>query len=336
MSIEYPSLDTPTAGAIRFNTDSSHLEIYDGNQWVNALASSPELRTGGTRGLWWNGYEGSSNINKIEYINVDTTGNATDFGDSTVTARQRGSLASRSRSLGFGGYADPGANTDTIDYITIASTGNSSDFGNLSAATSEMPRGISNSTRGIIAGGQSPGSTDTIEYVTIATTGNAADFGNLTVSRGGMAGNGGSPTRGVFGGGNPNTNVIDYITISTLGNAADFGDLTQARRNGSCGQTSNAVRCIFFGGQTPTIVTTTDYITIASLGNALDFGDIGSTSCQIGGCASPTRAVWAGGYSPGSQIEYVQIMTTGNATDYGDLGAARQQPAGSSNGHGGL
>ena len=91
-----------------------------------------------------------------------------------------------------------------------------------------------------------------------------------------------------------------------------------------------------FGGQTPTIVTTTDYITIASLGNALDFGDIGSTSCTIGGCASPTRAVWAGGYNPGSQIEYVQIMTTGNATDYGDLGAARQQPAGSSNGHGGL
>ena len=85
MAIDYPSLDNPTAGAFRFNTDSSHLEIYDGNQWVNALASSPELRTGGTRGLWWNGYEGSSNINKIEYINVDTTGNATDFGDSTVT-----------------------------------------------------------------------------------------------------------------------------------------------------------------------------------------------------------------------------------------------------------
>ena len=249
MAIDYPSLDTPTAGATRFNTDSSQLEIYDGNQWVHALTTSPELHTGGTRGLFWNGYEGSSNINKIEYINLDSTGNATDFGDSTVTARQRGSLASRSRSLGLGGYADPGTNTDTIDYITIASTGNASDFGNLSAATIEMPRGISNPTRGIIAGGQNPGTTDTIEYVTIATTGNAADFGNLTVARGGMAGNGGSPTRGVFGGGNPVTNVIDYITISTLGNAADFGDLTQGRRNGASGQTSNAVRCIYLVGK---------------------------------------------------------------------------------------
>ena len=141
MAIDYPSLDNPTAGAFRFNTDSSHLEIYDGNQWVNALASSPELRTGGTRGLFWNGMESSpvNNVNKIEYINLDTTGNATDFGDSTVTARQRGSLASRSRSIGFGGYANPGANTDTIDYVTIASTGNETDFCNLSDAKCDIP-----------------------------------------------------------------------------------------------------------------------------------------------------------------------------------------------------
>ena len=47
--MEYPSLDTPTAGAFRFNTDSDQLEIYDGNQWTGVLATSPELQTGGTR-----------------------------------------------------------------------------------------------------------------------------------------------------------------------------------------------------------------------------------------------------------------------------------------------
>ena len=36
---------------MRFNTDSSQLEIYDGNQWTGILATSPELQTGGTRGL---------------------------------------------------------------------------------------------------------------------------------------------------------------------------------------------------------------------------------------------------------------------------------------------
>ena len=50
--MEYPSLDKPTAGAFRFNTDSSQLEIYDGNQWTGVLATSPEQQTGGTRGIF--------------------------------------------------------------------------------------------------------------------------------------------------------------------------------------------------------------------------------------------------------------------------------------------
>ena len=39
------------AGAIRFNTDSSQMEIWDGNQWTGILARSPELETGGTRAV---------------------------------------------------------------------------------------------------------------------------------------------------------------------------------------------------------------------------------------------------------------------------------------------
>ena len=40
MSMEYPSLDSPTAGAIRFNTDSGTLEIYVDAEWHNILAVS--------------------------------------------------------------------------------------------------------------------------------------------------------------------------------------------------------------------------------------------------------------------------------------------------------
>ena len=47
--MEYPSLDKPKAGAFRFNTDSSQMEIYDGNQWTGVVSDSPELQTGGTR-----------------------------------------------------------------------------------------------------------------------------------------------------------------------------------------------------------------------------------------------------------------------------------------------
>ena len=78
--MEKPSLDTAKAGAIRFNTDSSQLEIYDGNQWVGIQATSTVLQTGGTRGF----RAGGSNPNKVKNIdrfNIYKIGNETDFGD---------------------------------------------------------------------------------------------------------------------------------------------------------------------------------------------------------------------------------------------------------------
>ena len=48
---EIPSLDKPTSGSIRFNTDSSKLEIYNGEAWWEIDATSPQHQTGGTRGV---------------------------------------------------------------------------------------------------------------------------------------------------------------------------------------------------------------------------------------------------------------------------------------------
>ena len=82
--MEYPSLDTAKAGAIRFNTDSSQMEIYDGNQWTGILSSSPELRTGGGRGVAAGGNNPAA-IDTIEYITISTAGNSIDFGNLTAT-----------------------------------------------------------------------------------------------------------------------------------------------------------------------------------------------------------------------------------------------------------
>ena len=68
--MEKPSLDTAKAGAIRFNTDTSQMEVYDGNQWTGILGTSPEQQTGGTRGLFYGGNT-PSNRDRIEFINVD-------------------------------------------------------------------------------------------------------------------------------------------------------------------------------------------------------------------------------------------------------------------------
>ena len=338
--MEYPSLDKPNAGAFRFNTDSSQLEIYDGNQWTGVLATSPNQQTGGTRGLFMGGDNGST-TNVIEFINISTTGSATDFGDLTEACSRGGGCASRTRGIRGGGRTPTTINT--IDYVTIASTGNAIDFGDRTE-TQKLNFGLSDQTRGLFGGGYKPARSDVIDYITIASEGNAVDFGNMVTDTDRLCG-AASPTRGIIGGGvtpADGVNTIQYVIISTLGNAADFGDLTKVKFQFSA--CANAVRCVFGGGRTPVSPDTgapdddMDYITIASLGNALDFGDwYHGNSTRSCSAASPTRGTWAGGGpSLTNIIDYIQIMTTGNTIDFGDLNTAVQNQMGCSNGHGGL
>ena len=45
INMEYPSLDKPKAGAIRFNTDSSQVwRFMMENQWTGVLATSPDYK----------------------------------------------------------------------------------------------------------------------------------------------------------------------------------------------------------------------------------------------------------------------------------------------------
>ena len=69
---EYPSLETATSGSFRFNTDSSKLEIYNGDQWWEIDSTSPELQTGGTRGLFGGGEAPSlqDRIDSVSYTHL--------------------------------------------------------------------------------------------------------------------------------------------------------------------------------------------------------------------------------------------------------------------------
>ena len=201
------------AGAIRFNTDSSQMEIYDGNQWTGILATSPELQTGGTRGLRM----GGNTVDVIDYFNIDTTGNAIDFGNLTGSRGATGQgFASRVRGFQAGGYNHSlGGYLNNIDFFSIPTTGNASDFGDM-LANKQGIGALSSSTRGIINSGTDAGSTiNVIMYVTMSTTGNALDFGDLSVARGyarGVA----SQTRGesICGYAPGSSEVIDIIKIS--------------------------------------------------------------------------------------------------------------------------
>ena len=77
--MEQSPLQPTPVGAFRFNNDSSNLEYYDGNQWVNITSTSPDAQTGGTRGVIHVGQDNTTLVDNIQYINADTTGNATVF-----------------------------------------------------------------------------------------------------------------------------------------------------------------------------------------------------------------------------------------------------------------
>ena len=205
-----------------------------------------------TRGIFFNGFNPAAaptgyggNTNVIEYIEIATTGNAKDFGDSSQVKRAVGSgCASPTRGVFGGGFTgNLAAITATIDFVTIPTLGDATDFGDLTGQRTNLS-GCSNSIRGVFIGGMTGTSPytylNTIEYVTIATTGNSANFGDLsTTNRDNYAC--ASPTRGVAAGrydGSTRYNVIEYIIINTEGNSVDFGDLTGNRAAG--GACSNA------------------------------------------------------------------------------------------------
>ena len=337
--IENPSLETATSGSIRFNTDSSKLEIYNGEAWFEIDATSPELQTGGTRGLIFGG-EGSNPRNTIQFFNVDSTGNAIDFGDMNDERTEGMACASRVRAFAVGGFlgGQPTNYTNTLDMVTIASTGNATNFAD-SAYQKGQGASCASATRGVTGAGVNAGVTlNTIDFFTMSSQADGLDFGDISITSRGIAACS-SPTRGIVflgdNAGSTKVNTIEHVTISTTGNSSDFGDsTTTARYSSGC---SNAVRGLKFGGNDGSATDVIDFIEIATLGNALDFGNLAAATSDFGptGFASPTRGVVAGGGGINT-IQYVQFATIGNAIDFGDLTAGNQYGAGASNGHGGL
>ena len=342
----------PQKGAIRFNTDSKHLEYYrgDGIGWTDIEASSEHVgvstyasgisaRGTGARGLFCGGYS-PGDVNTIDFCTISTMGNFQNFGDLSQKRRpQNGGASDRTRGVCIGGRnPDGGFNAgNVVDFVNIASTGNAVDFGDCSNCQNAAV--VTSSTRGIRIGGDD----NTIEYITIQSTGTKSDFGEISDSLSKTMNSGcQSTTRGVFMGGYTNPSpgsdrvTIQYITMASTGNSADFGDLTVARRTG--GTAGNATRAIHAGGrQFPSSLTSniTDYITLPTTGNAIDFGDMLNSSSYNNGTSSPTRAIFRGGYQA-DDVDVFEIATTGNAVAFGDLTDARMNTAPLSNAHGGL
>ena len=315
---------SPSEGDIWW--DSTNEVVY---QYVNgefkSISIAPPFTWGGDRGLHAHGYNYTSNyMNSIDYFDITSSGNASDFGDLTVS-RSPCACGNSSRGL-FGAGNSPRVNT--IDYVTTSTTGNAVDFGDLSQTKNALAS-ASNGTRALWFGGYvSDYANNVIEYVTIATTGNSTDFGDTTAGSTNGAGIS-NETYGLVAGGfgvvsgsGTNKQTIDKVTIATAGNATDYGDLTAAK---DCLQgASDATRGLIGGGYSSgSKIDVIEYVTVATDGNGTDFGDL--TAIRKGSATSnSTYAVFVAGEDASgltNVLEIVTIQTTGNATDHGDLTA---------------
>ena len=297
-----------------------------------------------------------SNVKAISFIEIQSGGTAFDFGDSTNGSMYAmTAVSSSTRAVFAGGHtsqSSPYPTTNLIEFVTIANTSNCTDFGDLDVAAANRT-GVSNQTRGLIAGGYSP-NTRQIDKIEIATLGNATDYGDLTdqgfygLNQGGMVS---STTRGLYAGGSGNSapvavNTITFSLFSTSGNSTDFGDLTHTNGYFNVGN-SNGVRGVFMGGSdidSPYAVTDQiDLVTIATAGNATDFGSLSTGRYAAMGASNSTRGVIAGGRTsptpslPATNLmEFITIASTGNGSAFGELIEPERSGAGCSDSHGGL
>ena len=330
-------------GAIRFNTDSNRLEVWNGSVWGEMQLSTPNLAQNGetnigARGLFVGG-ETPSRRADIDIINFASAGNSVDFGDMNTTRSAPAVFASSTRAIAAGGETPSVVNT--IEFMTIASTGSATDFGAIltDARRRLSGQGCSNQTRGMILGGfDGSNQLNLVDFITIASNGTGAvDFGGDLTATTTFGGTCATPTRAVLAGGNDGgfVTTMQQVNFTTTGvNFANFGDLTLARQG--MGAANNATRGVWSGGQTPSAQDTIDTMIMATLGNAVEFGDLATAVGATSSCSSPTKVATGGGATTNVTIQYQDITSGANVEDFGDLHQGRQFLDATSNAHGGL
>ena len=193
----------------------------------------------GTKALMSDG----GNRKQIDYVTIDTTGNASDFGDLQAYSSRGAGFSDGIKCVwNCGQSASYG-----YEYVTAATLSNATTFGNPVQSRYEANCAHGNTTYGMTMGGDTNGSNpiSSIEYIVFQTLGNASNWGsNLPQTRKDNAGCGNSNTAFSCGGadasGNGYLNQIYAISMDVVGNSAsDFGDLAVDHQSG-VGNSGNA------------------------------------------------------------------------------------------------
>ena len=321
-------------------TTDSDIQYGGGYGLVFNIEGPVTIAWGGARGLIAGGYTASNTVeNTIDYINISTPGNATDFGDLTVGRYSGATMSNATRAVFGGGIVVN--NSNVLDYVTVATPGNAIDFGDMSADWAYIAS-EGDGTYGVMASGfryTSQSLYNDIEYITIDTPSNSTSFGNLSGNQTGRAmgtnGTIGVITTGNDGSGSAYSNSMLTITMATPGNAVVSsgtlldswtyvqnlpGDNTYLLVG--AGRRSNGEDANGWTNMVEKFATATQT-------GAADHGDLTNSGGMSAASSDGTYAFWAGregsntpsGQSNGRYhtIEQMSIATGGNSTDFGTI-----------------
>ena len=175
--------DKPSVGTTRFNENLGALEFYTGVEW-RAVNSYVDMSNRG-RAVWMGGNEtnatGGQNDHcpTTDYVQIQTLGNAIDFGTLDQSTAQNSSYGSSIEAFS-NGFGQSSTQQNYIQNAKFASGGNFGDFGDLTRVV-RMSASVNSSTRGVTAGGA--GGVNVMDYLELQTKGNALDFGDLHSGR---------------------------------------------------------------------------------------------------------------------------------------------------------
>ena len=296
----------------------------------------------GDRGMFCGGMDDNGDrVSDMNYVDVTSTGNASDFGNLRSQKCQLAGAGGGGRGMVFGGERGP--YKDEIDYWAFSTLGNASDFGNLSADIA-WGAACSNGTTAYYFGGKDNDKRNEIEKVTIATTGNATAFSGLLQSAEAQMGACADASRGVkCGGASSPYGEMDYVTFDNEGNAVDFGNLTQRKHLLSA--CSNETIGLIVGGWNNDYGdngarSDVDKITIQTTANASSFSSFSGNRWECAASnGNESRALGAGGKSGSNNqnstvedgIYYWGYASGGGSGDFGDLQeAVHETPTGMS------
>ena len=138
---------------IQFVTFASLGDAQDFGDLVDQNGYSLNGSSSNTRALFSGGGNIGSpfvTVNTIQFVTIATTGNASDFGDLTVTRYNGGGLSNGTRGYFAGGVTYPGATRQNIiDFVTFTTTGNAIDSGDLDVANVNSVGTMSDSHGGV-------------------------------------------------------------------------------------------------------------------------------------------------------------------------------------------